>query len=301
MHPDPGAAPHRHQLVQPGPGVSSVSPQMRNVRAPRARQRPRDVGDLRCAAEPARQVVKPAGQAHRPVRERVLDLAPGGGPFPGPERLIRQAGHVVPDRPLGGEDGDVLRQPAGHGRPVGRQAEAARGLQRAVDRREVPVQVVRGGRAGADPRLPVLAGHQGGHALGESAVHPPGGQQRAFGVDVGVDEAGAGHAARGQADHLAVSGGADGADRGDDLPVDQHVGRDRRAADPVGYQPAAQQRPCGQRRSPVRPRAPGRCPVHSLESTRGRGPARSPAPQQAACQQRPAHRRRGLELTNYFA
>ena len=225
---------------------------MRNVRALRARQRPRDVGDLPRGAKPAGQVIQPAGKPDRPVRQRVLDLAPRGGQFGAIERAAGQAGDVVPDRALGGEDGDVLRQPAGYRLPVGGQAEAARGLQRAVDGRKVPVQVPGGGRAGADPRLPVLAGHQRGHALGEGAVHPAGGQQRPLGVGVGVDEPRADHAALGQVDHLTAGRRIPGADRGNDRPVDQDVGPHRRGADPVGHQPAAQQHPCGQLPVPFR-------------------------------------------------
>jgi hypothetical protein len=64
-------------------------------------------------------------------------------------------------------------------------------------------------------------------------------------VDVGVDEAGADHAARDQVDHLAAGWLAQAADRSDNLPVDQHVGGHRRGADPVGHQAATKQRPCG--------------------------------------------------------
>jgi hypothetical protein len=250
MDADAGGAPDRHQFVQARTDVAAVGTQMRDVRASRPGQRAGHVRDLPGTAEPAGQVVQPAGQADRPVRERVLDLAPRGGPFAGAERAGRHPGNVVADRSLGGEDGDVLRQPAGHGLPVAGQAEAARGFQRAIDRREVPVQVPGGGRGGADPRLPVLADHQGGHPLREGPVHPPGGEQRALGVNVGIDESRADHAARGQVDQLAVGGPAQRTDRGDEPPVDQDVGGRRRGADPVGHQAAAQQRPCGQHRPP---------------------------------------------------
>src|SRR5207244_8382340 len=99
-HPGAGAARDGHQLAQAGPDSAAVGTLMRNVRASRPGQRTGEVGHLRRATEPARQVVQAAGQSDRPVRERALDLTPGGGPVAGAERATSQAGDVVPDRAL---------------------------------------------------------------------------------------------------------------------------------------------------------------------------------------------------------
>jgi hypothetical protein len=294
MHPDAGAAPDGHQLVQAGPDILAVGTQMRNVRASRPGKRAGDVGHLLRAAEPARQVVQAAGQSDRPLRERALDLTPGGSSFAGAERATHQAGDVVPDRALGSEDGNVLRQAPRHRGPVADHAEVVCRVKDAVDRREVLVQVPSGGRRRADPRLPILADHERGHPLGELAVDPPGRQQRAFGMNVRIDEAGADYAARGQVDHLAADRSGPETDRGDDLAVDQDVCRDRRGADPIGYQAATEQHPRGQRliSHPSRPARPRR--VGSRRRATPPGPRRrgSPAPAPPG----PSHRARAAGI-----
>ena len=221
---------------------------MRNVRASRHGQRTGDIGDLLDAAEPARQVVQSAGQADRSIAERILHLTARCSPFVGPQRARRQADDVVPDRALRGQDRHVLRQPPRHRVPVAGHAQVARRFERAVDRREVLIEVPRGTRGRADPRFPVLADDKSRHPLGERAINAARGQQRSLGVDVRVDKTRADHAARGQVNDLAISRGrAVAADGGNQLPLDQHVGGPYRGGDPVGDQATAKQHACGHR------------------------------------------------------
>ena len=126
VHPDPGAAPDRRQFVQPGPDVGAIGAQVRNVGAPRGGQRPRDAGDLPGGAEPAGQVVQPAGQADRPVRERALDLAPRGGPLGGVERAGFRPATLCRIVPWEARTATFCAQRAGHRFAVGGQAEVAR-------------------------------------------------------------------------------------------------------------------------------------------------------------------------------
>ena len=213
MHPDPGRAPDRRQFVQARPG----RPPHSHAGARRRGALPRQGGG-RCRRVPrCRRSGSAGSRSHwtgRPPRPRAR-FPPRAAPRPagGGRAALGHAGDVVADRALGSKDGDVLAQPPRHRVAVSRHAQVASGLQRAVNRSEIPVQVSGGVGGSADPRLTVLADHQGGDALGERAVDPPACQQRSFRVGVRIDEARADDAARGQVDHLGawrgVAGGTD--------------------------------------------------------------------------------------------